>query len=172
MDNGTAEESRYSTHRSDASLSPGDGGDGNDDDVVGDSTFSLNVSTKSPGRKGKKNRKGSSAEKQPLLGKKEGGGKKKDKAVLIDKETTQKGEVLAEVYRKYFQAIGYGVGSLVMVFYGLAYAANIGTNYWLKVWSEPQADDDTSTTEAPPGTLCIGCVAIPVVECTNHIPHS
>eukprot|EP00041_Stephanoeca_diplocostata_P028197 m.790864 g.790864 ORF g.790864 m.790864 type:complete len:1581 (+) comp23327_c0_seq3:295-5037(+) len=145
------DESRTSSQRSEPLVSTVN--DGADDDAVDgrDNSYSLNVPTESPARKGKKSRKGTSAEKQPLLGKQEGesGKKKKDKAALIDKETTQKGEVLAEVYRKYFQAIGYDVGSLVMVFYGLAYAANIGTNYWLKVWSEPPTDA-TDTTEAPP----------------------
>jgi len=66
-----------------------------------------------------------SDEKSPLIGSK-----------LIEKEKTQKGKVLGIIYRKYFAAIGICTFTLLCLMYLLAYTANVGTNYWLKEWSD------------------------------------
>lgn len=64
-------------------------------------------------------------EKTPLIGER-----------LVKKETTRKGQVLWSIYKKYFRAIGFCTVFSVMWLYSLAYVANIGTNYWLKTWSD------------------------------------
>eukprot|EP00039_Didymoeca_costata_P001605 m.53694 g.53694 ORF g.53694 m.53694 type:complete len:1509 (-) comp10879_c0_seq1:1965-6491(-) len=76
----------------------------------------------------------STDEKAPLLGQQ-----------LIKTETTEKGAVLTEIYKKYTRALGYKISTLIVVMYCLAYAAQIGTNKWLAIWSEheiPESDDD------------------------------
>eukprot|EP00040_Diaphanoeca_grandis_P037451 m.244078 g.244078 ORF g.244078 m.244078 type:complete len:1509 (+) comp33822_c0_seq1:144-4670(+) len=81
-------------------------------------------STKKPVAHSLNESKGDS-ERTPLIGQK-----------LVEKEKSRKGKVLGIIYRKYFVAIGVCTFTLLNLMYLLAYTANVGTNYWLKEWSE------------------------------------
>lgn len=79
------------------------------------------------------------SEKAPLLGRAVGN--------LVKAESTEKGAVLAEIYRKYIGYLGKCVCVLLVLMYILAYTAQVGTNFWLAYWSSHEFEDDESTND-------------------------
>lgn len=89
----------------------------------------------SKGSSASKRASSSNSEKAPLLG-------SKDR--LTTDEKKEKGAVLTDIYKKYTQALGpWTVVILVLMYIG-AYAAQIGTNKWLAIWSEHDVEQEDS----------------------------
>lgn len=74
---------------------------------------------------------GKLSEKTPLIGER-----------LVKVETAKKGKVLWDIYKKYIRALGTCTTAALVGMYALAYTANVGTNYWLKTWSDCSSGAD------------------------------
>jgi ABC-type multidrug transport system fused ATPase/permease subunit len=74
---------------------------------------------------------GKLSEKTPLIGER-----------LVKVETTRKGKVLWDIYKKYVRALGVCTTAALIGMYALAYTANVGTNYWLKTWSDCSSNEE------------------------------
>jgi ABC-type multidrug transport system fused ATPase/permease subunit len=108
---------------------------------------------------------GTSSEKTALLG----GGKKSAPKGIISKERREEGAVMQKIYAKYFRALGGKLVAIVIAMYCIAYAAQMGTNKWLAIWSE---DYDTVVNNVTATVTADGAVSTPVSRfdgsCYSH----
>lgn len=91
----------------------------------------------------------------PLLGgliRKRKGGRESPAAAgtqLIERERVEKGEVLRDIYLKYFRALGLPSVLVIVLLYLSAYSMQLGSNFWLARWSQDEDLIGNSTTESP-----------------------
>jgi len=101
---------------------------GSKDDEEDDIVLHSSKTAATPMKKSKHSLNAPSTdEKAPLLA---------NKGDLTSKEGLNTGAVLRKIYKKYLKALGHSMVGLLCLMYLLAYAAQIGTNKWLAIWSE------------------------------------